>query len=172
MGETRGLMASEDHLCVTLNLLGRHAECIALAHAVITREGGRPSAKLPNLLRLMTAQSGSGAIAEAGQTLMQAMPGRRRTGILFLASSSIAVLLAELGRWADATRVGAAALAVQHRTQRAWQPSLQRTITRWQTLLAAVPCDAEKRARWECERQALDEAAIEVICLRAVPARP
>ena len=39
---------------------------------------------------------------------------------------------------------------------------------RWQALLAAATCDPADRARWQREGEALDEASIEAICLRAV----
>lgn len=45
-------------------------------------------------------------------------------------------------------------------------PSFQREQARWDELLAAAPFTSEDIARWQCEGEALDKAAIAAICLR------
>ncbi len=174
-GEARHLMESETELCRCLHLAGRDDECIVLAQAVIAREGGDTIVTMAMLLRvLMLAQARSGRIADACRTLRDALPRWRRYG-LKLASGDLAVVLAELGCWADAARVGAAAHAYMRRQHIVWHPSMQHAIERREALLAAAACAPEDRARWQREGETLDDAAIEAICLRAAvpgPAHP
>ena len=82
----------------------------------------------------------------------------------------MALVLAKLGAWADAARLGAASLAFLARAQIVWHPSLTPTHQHVHALFAAAACDAADLARWQREGQALDEAAIETTCLRAVQA--
>ena len=171
-GERHGLIRGETELCRCLCLSSRYDECIALARVVVAREGSASLGDMPVLLRfLMTAQTCSGRIDDARQTLIEAMPAWRSYGV-YTAGSAMAVVLAELGCWADAARVGAAAFASQRRSGFVVHPSLQSTNERLQALLAAAACESDDLQRWQREGQALDEAAIEAICLRAVQATP
>jgi tetratricopeptide (TPR) repeat protein len=171
-GETRHLIESETELCRCLYLTGRHDECIVLARSAIAREGSATVSAMNMLLRvLMLAQVRNGRIADACRTLHDAMPRWRRYGLKW-ASGDLAVVLAELGRWADAVRVGAAANAYMHRYHISWHPTMQTANERREALLAAAACTAEDLARWQREGEMLDDAAIEAICLRAVQAQP
>ncbi len=166
-GEDRLLLDSESELCRYFYLTGRYDDCIAQARLVVARLGGSALANTPLLSRhLMMAQALSGRIEDARQTLLEGMPGMRRRGI-FQASSALAVVLAALGHCADAARVGAASLAFMRRTRIVYAPSLQSANEHAQGLLAAAGCEADDLQRWQREGEALDEAAIEAICLRA-----
>ena len=112
-----------------------------------------------------------GRLADARQTLVEAFPAWRRNGV-FAASAALALVLAELGATADAARVGAAAVAYLKRAQIVRHPALQHMNGRWQALLASSACLPDDLARWQHEGEALDEAAIEAICLRAAQAQP
>ena len=112
-----------------------------------------------------------GRLADARQTLVEAFLAWRRNGV-FAASAALALVLAELGATADAARVGAAAVAYLKRAQIVRHPSLQHMNERWQALLASSACLPDDLARWQFEGEALDEAAIEAICLRAVQVAP
>jgi hypothetical protein len=170
--ETRSLIDSESELSRCLYLTGRHDECIALVRAVIAREGGAPRGRLPLLAHyLMVAQAASGRLGDARQTLVESLPAWRRNGV-FASSSALALVLAELGATADAARVGAAAIAYLRRAQIVKHPSQQHMNERWQALLRSAACMPDDPARWQREGEALDEAAIEAICLRAVHSRP
>ena len=167
-GETRTLIDSESELSRCLYLTGRHDECIALVRAVIAREGGALRGRLPLLAQyLMVAQATSGRLEDARQTLVEALPAWRRNG-MFAASAALALVLAELGSTADAARVGAAAIVYLKRADIVRHPSLQHMNERWQALLASTARLPNDVARWQREGEALDEAAIEAICLRAV----
>lgn len=171
-GERRFLIESEAELCRCLFLTERFDECIALAQAVVAREGGAIFGAMAVLLRyLMLAQVCSGRRAEARQTLLEAMPRWRRYGLM-LTSSALALVLAELGAHADAARVGAAANAHLRRLDIAWHPSMPQLNERRQALLAAAGCSSDDLARWQREGEVLDEASIAAICLRAVQATP
>ena len=171
-GERRFLIESESELCRCLFLTERFDECIALAQAVVAREGGAIFGAMAVLLRyLMLAQVCSGRRAEARQTLLEAMPRWRRYGLM-LTSSALALVLAELGAHADAARVGAAANAHLRRLDIAWHPSMPQLNERRQALLAAAGCSSDDLARWQREGEVLDEASIAAICLRAVQATP
>ena len=63
----------------------------------------------------------TGRLAESRRTLVEAMPGWRRNGV-FDACGAMALVLAELGAWADAARLGAASIASVRRAQMAWHP--------------------------------------------------
>ncbi len=172
-GERRGLIFAENNLCRALYLLDRHDECIALAEDVMRREGGPAAGTTgPTGLLLVLAQLASGRVTEAGQTLSQALPGWRRNGTVRVASAAIAVLLAEQGHWADAARVGGAALAHQRGASVERFASARRTRQRLQALLDAAPCSRADIERWQSEGEALDEAAIEAICRHAAQAAP
>ena len=85
------------------------------------------------------------------------------------ARAALALVVAErLGATADAARLGAAVIAHLRRAEIACHPSLQHMNERWQALLASSACLPDDLARWQREGEALDEAAIEAICLRAV----
>ena len=173
VGERVNLIKSEAKLCHCSFMLGRFDECVALAQSVTAREGSAPFGRMSKLfLLLIMAQVFSGLIGDARQTLVLAMPGWRRNGDVIGASGAMAVLLAEFGHWGDAARVGTAFIALQRRGQVAWKPHFQSTNARWQALLAAAACNPDDLARWQREGEALDEAAIEAICLRAVQAAP
>jgi hypothetical protein len=120
---------------------------------------------------LMVSQVASGRLDDACQTLVEGMPAWRRNGV-FAASAGLALVLAELGAAADSARVGAAGIAYLKRADIECHPSLQRMNERWQALLKAAACDPADLARWQVEGEALDEAAIEAMCLRAVHSRP
>ncbi len=169
-GERRLLTESECELCRCLFLTERFDECIALAQAVVAREGGAIFGAMAVLLRyLMLAQVCSGRKAQARQTLLEAMPRWRRHGLL-LACGPLALVLTELGCHADAARVGAAANAHLRRLQIQWYPSMQQLNERRHALLAAAGYTSDDLQRWQREGEALDEAAIEAICLRAARA--
>ena len=167
-GEDRSLLDSESELCRYLYLTARYDECIAQAGQSVARVGGSALGHMPVLSRhLMLAQAVSGRMGDACQTLLECMPGWRRHGV-FQASGALAVVLAALGHWADAARVDAASINFLRRTGMVYLPSLQRANEHTLALLAAAACDAADLARWQHEGEALDEAAIEAICLRAV----
>ena len=172
MDQTRGLSDSEGDLSRCLFLTGRYDECIALARAVIAREGSASRGRLPQLFQnLMVAQAASGHLDDARQTLVEGLPAWRRNGV-FGVSAALALVLAELGATAEAARVGAAAIAYLKRAGIVRHPSLLHMNQRWQALLASAACPPEDQARWQQEGEALDEAAIEAICLRVVQAQP
>ena len=167
-GEDRSLLESESELCRYLYLTARYEECIAQAGLALARVGGSALANMPLLSRhLMMAQALSGRIANARQTLLEGMPGWRRHGV-YQASSAFALMLAALGHWADAARISAASVAFMRCTRIVFAPSLESANEHAQALLVAAVCDAADLRRWEREGEALDEAAIEAICLRAV----
>ena len=167
-GEDRSLLENEIELCRYLYLSARYDECIAQAGLAVARAGGSALENMPTLSRhLMMAQALSGRTADARQTLLQGMPGWRRHGV-FQASSALAVMLAALGHWADAARVSAASTAFMRRKRIVYAPSLQSANGHAQALLAAAACAPADLQRWQSEGEALDEAAIEAICLRAV----
>lgn len=171
-GERRFLIESESELCRCLCLTERYDECIALAQSVVAREGGAIMGAMVVLLRyLILAQACSGRRAEARQTLLEAMPRWRRHGLM-LASGPLSVVLAELGACADAARVGAAANAYLRRLQIQWYPSMQQLNDRRQALLVAAGCNSDDLAHWQREGEALDEASIAAVCLRAAQEAP
>jgi hypothetical protein len=151
----------------------RYDECIRLAQAVIVREGPVPFGRMTTLwAQILAAQAFSGRIVDACGTLAQGMPAWRRDGDLIDTSATMAVVLAELGHWVDAARVGAASLAHEARGLVGWDPLYRRATARWQALLATAVCPPADLDRWQREGQALDEAAIEAICMRAGRCRP
>ena len=166
-GEQLGLRTCQANQCLDLNLLQRHEDAIELARSVLTRGRGEHSVGMVFLLHhLMFAQIFLGRIDDAWQTMRQAMTGWRRDGFVLFASSALAALLAERGRWADAARLSGAALAYQRHSNIERHPVLQRTSARLRELLEVAACKLEDIERWQREGEALDEAAIAAICLR------
>ena len=167
VGERANLIKCEVRLGHCLCLMERYDECITLAQAVIAREGPLPFGRMTTLwAQILAAQAFSGRIGDACATLLQALSDWRRDGNLIDTSATMAVVLAERGHWGDAARVGAASLAHEARGLVAWDPLYRRATARWQGLLATAGCRPEDLERWQREGQALDEAAIEAICLR------
>lgn len=173
VGERSNQIRSEVQLCHCLCLMERYDECMTLGQAVIAREGPRPFGRMPGVWALMlAAQVFSGRIGDACRSLVQAMPAWRREGYVIDTVATMALLLAELGQWAVAARLGAASLAHEARGLVGWDPLHRRATARWQALLGAAACDAAELARWQREGAVLDEAGIEAICRRALQAAP
>ena len=81
----------------------------------------------------------------------------------------MAVLCADLGLWADATRLSGASLAAAGNSA-VWQdPRFSHETAQWHALLPAAPCPAADIERWLAEGQRLDEAAIAAIGKRVAP---
>jgi tetratricopeptide (TPR) repeat protein len=165
--ETRALVRCQSSLCLDLNMMRRFDESMALARAAIARERNAPSGSAAFLwARLVYALAFAGRIEDAWATMREALPVCRRDGALLWAGGLLAVLLAERGAFADATRVDAAGMAYARRAQMEELPTVQRTHARFEALLAAAACAPEDIQRWQREGVGLDEAAIAAIGVR------
>jgi tetratricopeptide (TPR) repeat protein len=160
-GEELVLLRCQANQCYALNLMQRYEEAAEIARGLIARKRGGHSGGMVYLTHnFVMALIFLGRIDEAWQAARQAMPGWRRDGLLSYASGTLAMLLAERGRWADAARLGGAAMAYQRRNDIEHYPGLKRASAHLRALLEAAPCQPDDIERWQREGLALDEAAI------------
>ena len=161
-GEERRRFASIVNQCNALNCMGQFAKAATLARSVIERSRlHRLESELMGfaLGQLIAALTALGLLDEAREALREAVPHWRRDGVVLLFSGHAALLVAKLGRHADAARLAGAKDAYHQRTGVAPQPTETRSradLVRW---FAEAQISREDIERWMLEgsRLSVDE---------------
>ena len=176
VGEEALLLNGLNNMCLALVSSQRYEDALALALEIVHRRAGELGNKRGDKRGAGEAWAHAtaslvflGRSAEAEQAMHDAMSAWRRDGLLFYVSGLLALLLAELGRWADAARVDGAALAFLQRSGVAEHRLMKRTRARLEQVFAAAAVPPEELQRWRREGEALDEAALAELCLRRGP---
>ena len=167
-GEQITLIRTRNNLCGALNCLGRFEDAIAVAHSAIALGDKVGTGALPyTFFQLLHSYLFLPDLDRAAETMRRAMPEWRRDAMVLLVADQLGLLLAEHGRVADAVRIDAAAGAYARHTGSTPHPIRTRARERTAQLVSAAQPDPADVRRWQSEGEELDEAAIELICLRS-----
>ena len=167
-GEPTSLVDCRNHLCATLNCLGRHEQVILLANSIRRAAESQHDTNLGYMeLQLIHAQTMLGRLDEAAESVRRALPGQRRNDTMAFGCAHFALLLAAREQYANAARLDGASLA--HMQRRGVTEAPVRRIAREHLLarMSAAGIDAVSLARWRAEGATLDEDAIAALCLSA-----